>query len=191
MIPTEWFLHQEGFDQICSRLHSLSFDRLVCHQIPQQTPRICVLSLLWEVLDLYVFPPVALLGKVASKIMDHNYQRVILIAPGWPNMPWFWNLVMLLTWIPLGLLLQQDLLTPPFSGEHSHRSPKPEPPHFDTRISSIKEQGFSEVATRGHGGRVVTLSPPTSEAGVRSPSRPQVGKLVVACHWSAVYSTQT
>ena len=43
---------------------------------------------------------------------------------------------------------------------------------------------------RGHGGRVVTLSPPTSETGVRFPSRPQVGKLVVACRWSAVYSTE-
>ena len=43
---------------------------------------------------------------------------------------------------------------------------------------------------RGHGGRVVTLSPPTSEAGVRSPSWPEVGKLVVACRWSAVYSTE-
>ena len=32
---------------------------------------------------------------------------------------------------------------------------------------------------RGHGGRVVTLSPPTSEAGVRFPARPQVGKLVL------------
>ena len=42
----------------------------------------------------------------------------------------------------------------------------------------------------GHGGRVVTLSPPTSEAGVRFPPRPQVGKLVVACHWLAVYSTE-
>ena len=42
----------------------------------------------------------------------------------------------------------------------------------------------------GHGGRVVTLSPPTSEAGVRFPACPQVGKLVVACHWSAVYSTE-
>ena len=31
---------------------------------------------------------------------------------------------------------------------------------------------------------MVTLSPPTSEAGVRFPARPQVGKLVVACHWS-------
>ena len=42
----------------------------------------------------------------------------------------------------------------------------------------------------GHGGRVVTLSPPTSEAGVRSPVWPQVEKLVVACRWSAVYSTE-
>ena len=43
---------------------------------------------------------------------------------------------------------------------------------------------------RGHGGRLVTLSPPTSEAGVWFPALPQVGKLVVACHWSAVYSTE-
>ena len=42
----------------------------------------------------------------------------------------------------------------------------------------------------GHGGRVVTLSPPTSEAGLLFPAWPQVGKLVVACRWSAVYSTE-
>ena len=42
----------------------------------------------------------------------------------------------------------------------------------------------------GHGGRVVTLSTPTSEPGVRFLARPQVGKLVVACRWSAVYSTE-
>ena len=46
-----------------------------------------------------------------------------------------------------------------------------------------------KVCLWGHGGRVVTLSPPTSEARVRSPAWPQVGKLVVACCWSAVYST--
>ena len=43
---------------------------------------------------------------------------------------------------------------------------------------------------RGHGGRVVTLPPPTSEAGVRSPSWSKVGKLVVDYRWSAVYSTE-
>ena len=48
----------------------------------------------------------------------------------------------------------------------------------------------SFMRTRGHGGRVVTLSPLTSEAGDRFLAWPQVGKLVVACRWSAVYSTQ-
>ena len=46
------------------------------------------------------------------------------------------------------------------------------------------------TSQNGHGGRVVTLLPPTSEAGVRFPTQPQVGKLVVACRWSAVYSTE-
>ena len=33
---------------------------------------------------------------------------------------------------------------------------------------------------------MVTLSPPTSEAGVQFMALPQMGKLVVACHWSAI-----
>ena len=55
--------------------------------------------------------------------------------------------------------------------------------------SNIFKNTFTDI-NRFHSGRVVTLSPPTSKAGVRFPSRPQVGKLVVACHWSAVYSTE-
>ena len=47
---------------------------------------------------------------------------------------------------------------------------------------------FNQISG-GHGDRVITLSPPTSEIGVRFPARPQVGKLLVACRWSAVYST--
>ena len=46
---------------------------------------------------------------------------------------------------------------------------------------------FLIIAHWGHGGRVVTLSFPISEAGVGSPAQPEVGKLVVACRWSAVY----
>ena len=37
---------------------------------------------------------------------------------------------------------------------------------------------------------MVTFSPPTSEAGVQFPVRPQMGKLVVACRWLAVYSAE-
>ena len=49
---------------------------------------------------------------------------------------------------------------------------------------------FANFNDRGHGGRVVKLSPPTSEAGVRFLAWPQVGKLVVPCRWSAVYSIE-
>ena len=56
---------------------------------------------------------------------------------------------------------------------------------------NTSESLFYICVERGHGGRVVTLSPPTSEAGVRFPARPEVGKLVVACRWSVVYSTET
>ena len=47
----------------------------------------------------------------------------------------------------------------------------------DVRIGNSDGLDF---LIEGHGGRVVTLSPPTSEAGVRFPAQPQVGKLVVA-----------
>ena len=43
------------------------------------------------------------------------------------------------------------------------------------KIRLLKRAKSGDAATednRGHGGRVVTLSPPTSAAGVRSPSWP-------------------
>ena len=46
------------------------------------------------------------------------------------------------------------------------------------RTKQATELGSSK--NMGHGGRVVTLLPPISEAGVRFPAWPQVGKLVVA-----------
>ena len=40
----------------------------------------------------------------------------------------------------------------------------------------------------GHGGALVTHSPPTSEVG-GSNTEPYVGKLIVAYQWLVVYST--
>ena len=55
-------------------------------------------------------------------------------------------------------------------------------------LDQIRAFGLRSLG--GNGGRVVTLLPSTSEAGVWFLSRPQVGKLVVACCWSAIYSTE-
>ena len=45
------------------------------------------LSLPWENLAVYTFPPVSLLGHIISKMMDQGCRRMIRIAPGWPDMP--------------------------------------------------------------------------------------------------------
>ena len=52
-----------------------------------QTWAVDALSLSWEELDPYAFPPAAILGKVVEKLQDYPCNRIILITPGWPNMP--------------------------------------------------------------------------------------------------------
>ena len=56
----------------------------------------------------------AILGKVVEKLQDSPCKRIILIAPGWPNIPWFWDLVAMSSQIPLSLALP-NLLIQPFS----------------------------------------------------------------------------
>ena len=70
------------------------------------------LSLPWEDLDAYAFPAAAIMGKVVEKLQIYPCRRIILIAPGWPNMPWFWDLVAMSSQIPLSL---PNLLTEPFN----------------------------------------------------------------------------
>ena len=98
----------------------------VCHQV-QQLPQflspvpdpqawaVDALSLSWENLDLYSFPPAAILGKVVEKLQDYPCNRIILIAPGWPNMPWFWDLVAMSSQIPLCLPNLPNPVSQPFN----------------------------------------------------------------------------
>ena len=100
-------------------------NRLICHEVQQQVASICVTSTglpghssgctPWEDLDAYAFPPMAILGKVVEKLQDNPCRRIILIAPGWPNMPWFWDLVAMPSQIPLSLPTLPNLLTQPFN----------------------------------------------------------------------------
>ena len=123
----EWSLHQEVFNRLCQTWHSPQVDmfatryncKLTKYVSPVPDPNawaVDALAVSWEDLDMYAFPPVSLLGKVVSKLSDHLCKRVILIAPGWPNMPWFWDLVDLLSQIPICLLNIPDLLAQLFNG---------------------------------------------------------------------------
>ena len=69
---------------------------------------------------------------------------IIIIAPGWPGMPWFWDLVQLSTEIPLQLPVSTALL------KQSHKYVfHNNPPRLVSRIGQLQEQGFSvEVAER-------------------------------------------
>ena len=98
-----------------------------CHQVQQQASAIVspvpgpqawavdALNLSWEELNPYAFPPTAILGKVVEKLQDYPCNRLILIAPGWPNMPWFWDLVAMSSQIPLCLPNIPDLVSQPFN----------------------------------------------------------------------------
>ena len=121
-IQTEWSLHPEVFQAICSRWHQPQVDLFATrfnNKLPQfvspvpdpQALAVDALSLSWEDLDPYAFPPAGILGKLVEKLQDYPCNRIILIAPGWPNMPWFWDLVAMSSQIPLCLPLLE-----PFPG---------------------------------------------------------------------------
>ena len=159
VIQTEWSLHREVFDLLTQTWHLPQVDmfatkyncKLDQYVSPVPDPRawaVDALTVSWENLDMYIFPPVSLLGKVVSKLSDHLYKRVILIAPGWPNMPWLG---------PGGTVVSDPSLpTQPSRPSDtaiqqgtSQESDQPKPTRLAPRAEAIKEQGFSSpVASR-------------------------------------------
>ena len=126
IIQTEWSLAPEVFKSICQTWHTPQVDLFATkfnNKLPQfvspvPDPRawaVDALSIPWENMDPYAFPPTALLGKVLSKVRDNPCRRMIIIAPGWPKMPWFWDLVQMAAQVPLCLPNLPNLLTQPFN----------------------------------------------------------------------------
>ena len=131
-IQTEWSLLPEVFQALCSRWHRPQIDLFATrfnNKVPlfvslvpdPMATAVDALSLSWEDLDAYAFPPTAILGKVVEKLQDSQYRRLIIITPGWPNMTWFWDLVEMFSQIPLLLPQLPNLLTQPFN-HTPHRS---------------------------------------------------------------------
>ena len=68
------------------------------------------LSISWENLLIYAFPPLSLIHKVLHHMQNYQCQ-VILIAPLWPRQAWYPQLLQLLVAIPLKLPITKNLLT--------------------------------------------------------------------------------
>ena len=130
---TEWSLHPQVFRQICQKWFTPHVDLFATHLnhklplyvSPVPKPKawdIDALNINWMGLTAYAYPPTALLHRVIQKIRQCHC-LIIVIAPGWPGIPWFWDQVQLSTEIPLQLLV--------------------------SRSGQLQEQGFSvEVAER-------------------------------------------
>ena len=96
---TEWSLHLQVFKQICHMWftpHVDLFATRLNHKLPlymspvpdQNAWGIDALNINWSGLTAYAYPPMALLHRVIQKIRQCNC-LIIVIAPGWPGMPWF------------------------------------------------------------------------------------------------------
>ena len=122
---TEWSLHQQIFNQICRVWHTPMVDLFATHlncklpiyisPVPDgKAWKVDALNICWEGLDGYVFCPVAILPQVIQKKITYPC-RMIVLAPGWPGMPWLWDLVDLSTRVPLQLPHWKTLLKQPHS----------------------------------------------------------------------------
>ena len=117
---TEWSLHPQMFKQICHRWFTPHVDLFATHLnhklplyvSPIPDPKawdIDALNINWTGLTAYAYLATALLHRVIQKIRQCHC-LIIVIAPGWPGMPWFWDLVQLSTEIPLQLPVSTTLL---------------------------------------------------------------------------------
>ena len=117
-----------GFGSVGSELH---FPKLMLyypnvdlfatrfsHKLPLYVPPVLdnhalatdILSMNWNCLHAYAFPLTILIQSVLARIQQSQC-RIILIAPLWPQRPWFSELLQLLVSAPIHSQLFPKLLT--------------------------------------------------------------------------------
>ena len=123
-IATEWTLHRQVAKALLSSWGSPSID-LFASRLNAKLPVYCSLvpddqAALedafrhpWDNLDVYAFPPFALLGKVLSRVRQSRNCSMTLVAPLWADRDWFADLLLLLTHQPLALPLWDDVVHQP------------------------------------------------------------------------------
>ena len=120
-IKTEWALDQTVANSVFQMLNFPNVDlfatrfnhRLPLYVSPVQDYKalaIDALSMDWNHLHAYAFPPFILIPAVLEKIRQHQC-RIVLIAPFWPQQQWFSELLLLLVSAPIRLPLIPRLLT--------------------------------------------------------------------------------
>ena len=133
ILPAEWTLKQEVVLCLFQRLGTPMVDlfatrlnhRLPMYVSPMLDPAawaVDALSLSWNQMFGYAFPPFVLVPVVLEKIRLSKQCRIILIAPCWPQRSWFNQLLNCLVDSPIRLPLQEDLLSQS-RGHRLHTNP--------------------------------------------------------------------
>ena len=128
---TKWSLSPQIFKQIAQLWEHPQIDlfatklntKLPTYVSPIPDPQawaVDALNISWKNIVGYAFPPTALLPRVVQKLLSQSC-RLILIAPGWPTKPWFWDLVDLSLDHPRQLPPIRSLLKQPLNNQfHTH-----------------------------------------------------------------------
>jgi len=126
VIATEWSLNQEVVEGIFQQwgkplvdLCATSLNNkcpLYVSPVPDpQALTVDALSVDFQGLDAYVYPPQQLLSRILQKFQLVQHCRLIVVAPWWPHQPWFPVLNQLSVSPPLQLPQIRSLLRQPRS----------------------------------------------------------------------------
>ena len=135
-IQTEWTLAHSVLEPVWRMWHKPMVDlfatkfnrRLPIYISPVPDPQALgqdALSISWEGMIGYAFPPLCLMNKVIRKARI-DQASIILVAPFWPYQPWFPDLLGLTHTPPLKLEVHKNGLVQPRSGV-PHKNPRLRP----------------------------------------------------------------
>ncbi|XP_071138893.1 uncharacterized protein [Mytilus edulis] len=120
---TEWSLQETVAQQIFVRLGRPMIDlfasaenrkvKIFCSWFPHpEAYAIDALSIPWDNVVGYAFPPICLVPKVLQHMNRYNCQ-IILVAPHWPRRHWYPELLKMISHYPIKIPVQKNLLHQP------------------------------------------------------------------------------
>ena len=126
VVATEWSLHQSAVELIWQKWGTPQVDlfatqlnsklqRFVAPFPDQQAWAVDAMSISWDRMFCYAFPPWNMMGEVLMKVRE-DQAEMIIVAPAWPGRPWFPLLLDLLVDQPLKLPDAENLLYQAHSG---------------------------------------------------------------------------
>jgi len=123
VLSSEWTLQRSVFSRLLTRFPDMEVD-LFATRLNNRLPRFVspfpdplavdsdALTMSWDGLQAYAFPPLAILPEVLHKVAMSSV-RCVLIAPWWPTQPWFPAALRLLYAPPVVLPPSRKLLCQP------------------------------------------------------------------------------